>query len=129
MLTADTADGVRLGVIGLLPDSAVPAQRTESRHFVAAELFFSRLLRTPPSHRPIVVARRHPAIELDVNAVVLAQTPTERLMPVLRAASPLITSVTLRDVYVDQRLPAGDRVLTVRLAVAPRDEAGGARRL
>ncbi|MER6433788.1 hypothetical protein ABT272_39700 [Streptomyces sp900105245] len=112
------AQGVRLGVIGQLPHSALPARRAGAIQFVAAELFLSQLLHTPRSYRPIEVPRGHSAVELDISAVTPSQMPTARLMSVLQAASPLITSVTLRDIYVDHRQPAGDRVLTLRIAVA-----------
>ncbi|MFE9499900.1 hypothetical protein [Streptomyces collinus] len=113
-----TAHGVRLGVIGQLPHSALPVRRAGAMQVMAAELLFSQLLRTPRSHRPVEVPRGYPAVELDVSAVTPSQTPTARLMSVLQAASPLITSVTLRDIYVDHQLPSGNRVLTVRIAVA-----------
>lgn len=118
-------DGTRVGMIGELRPDVAADNNIDDTRVVIAELSVTQLLELATTQAPVQVkVDRFLPVEQDFAIVVDEATPAQAVEVALRRnAGPLLTDVTLFDVFVGAQLGKGKKSLAYRLTFTAPDRA------
>jgi len=111
---AITASGELLGVVGQLQPTMAEAFELGGFPVYLFELDLEKLLVLIPGQRRYQPLSRFPAVMRDLALVVDVGLPHERIEQILKS-SPLVSQVTLFDLYSGEQVPAGKKSLAYHL--------------
>ena len=111
---AITASGELLGVVGQLQPAMAEAFELGRFPVYLFEFDLEKLLALIPGQRRYQPLPRFPAVMRDLALVVDVSLPHERIEQILKI-SPLVSRVTLFDLYSGEQVPAGKKSLAYHL--------------
>ena len=107
------SDGDRIGVLGVLHPRVAQAFEL-SGTVCLIEIDLERLLTRPIGEKKYTPIHRFPAVSRDIALVVNEQTSYRQVESIIRSF-PLVTEVTLFDLYAGEQIPQGKKSCAIRI--------------
>jgi len=107
------SDGVSIGVLGVLHPRVAQAFEL-SGTVCLIEIDLERLLTRPIGEKKYTPIYRFPAVSRDIALVMDEQTSYRQVESIIRSF-PLVTEVTLFDLYTGEQIPQGKKSFAIRI--------------